>query len=98
MCLAKIIAAGREMFVRGPDDLGVGTSSLARVSTNPKPEPGSFYSPRYMVKGSLGPQYPGMMKLGQRVANISVTGNGSQLAGQMALQELAQLTQGAKQS
>lgn len=93
MCLAKIVRAGRELFVRGPDDLGVGVANLARISTNPRPEPASHYSDRYMVKGSLGPSYPGMMKMGQRVVNISVTGNGSYLAGQMALQELARLTE-----
>lgn len=94
MCLAKIVKAGRDIFIRGPETLGIGTAALARVSTDPKPQPGSFYSDRYMVKGHLGPSYPGMVKIGQRVVNISVTGNGSMLAGQMALQELSQLTQG----
>lgn len=82
-------------FIRGPENLGVGTGAMAlvRPQTNPVQ---SIYGARYNVQRHYGPQAPAFMKWGNQVVPVSILGNGSYLAGQIALQALTDLEKGKK--
>ena len=75
-------------FFKTPANRGVGTGNLS-LALSQTPPIQSMYGPRYNVQRSMAPCPNGAaMKLLQVVPTVPIEGNGSYLAGQLALQSL----------
>ena len=75
-------------FLRTPENRGIGTGSLALELGQTMPVQ-SMYGPRYNVQRSFAPtNQGGAMKVFKTVPIVPIEGNGSYLAGVMALQSL----------
>lgn len=77
-------------FFATPDTNGVGTGNLAVKQRTTWPIR-SIYGPRYNVHGSLAATRLGFMKFSQEVPLVPLSGNGTYIQGQMALQSLLDL-------
>lgn len=81
-------------FLSTPANRGVGTGALA-LERNQSPPVQSLYGPRYNVQQSLAPtRQGGAMKVFKTVPIVPIEGNGTYLAGVMALQSLADQNKG----
>jgi len=75
-------------FFKTPANRGVGTGNLA-VERNQSPPIQSSYGPRYNVQRYMAPTAQGgAFKFAQNVPVVPIEGNGTYLAGIMALQNL----------
>jgi hypothetical protein len=71
----------------GPVGLGVGVSNLALEQPG-RAVDADFYSPRYMVRGSISPRMPTLPNPGQFLPATDLRANGVYLSGDMALAAL----------
>lgn len=83
-------------FVKRIFNIGVGVEGLSLLPPQTLPLQDTWLRPRYQVQRSLAPQAPAFVKQQQQFQPVALTGNGSVLQGQMALQALSQLTGGGE--
>jgi len=89
--------AGPYRYIPGPDTLGIGVENMALA------QPGlaqfsNYWSPRYNVRGDLGPYAPAFIQTAVEGPSVSLRGNGVYLSdGDVALQSLIEFNKGMEQ-